>query len=125
MKDVNKVILMGRLGVEPTLKNTNSGVVYSRFSVATSRYLKDQTQVTQWHKIVAWGKMAEHCARYLKKGQPVYLEGELRSHDYEDKEGVSRMSFEVHAQEVSFLGYPKNERAEINREEIVVESMVQ
>ena len=107
MKDINKVILIGRLGVEPVLKTTAGGSPYAKFTLATNRMMKDLVPVTQWHKLVVWGKMAENCTRYLKKGQAVYIEGELRSNDYEDREGISRTSFDVHVTDISFLGYPK------------------
>jgi single-strand DNA-binding protein len=114
MKDVNKVILLGRLGADPVLRHTKTGTPVAHFSLATSRKFfreesdpsKGATQVeeTQWHKVVAWGKRGETCAQYLKKGHPVYIEGFLKSHPYQDKEGHPRTSFEVYAEDVSFLG---------------------
>lgn len=111
MKDINKVILIGRLGVDPVLKVSKSGMPYAKFTIATNRILKDQPAITQWHKLVIWGKMAENCSRFLKKGQAAYVEGELRSNDYEDKDGIARTSFDVHVTEISFLGYPRLEKA--------------
>lgn len=123
MKDINKVILIGRLGVDPTLKTTSGGIPYARFSLATNKLIKDQSPITQWHRIVVWGKMAEHCSRYLKKGHNVYVEGELRSNEYEDKEGVLRQSFDVHINEISFLGYPKSSaKSESMNEEMTVQN---
>ena len=128
MKDINKVILIGRLGIDPTLKTTASGMSYARFSLATNKMIKDQSPITQWHRIVVWGKMAEHCSRYLKKGHHVYVEGELRSNEYEDKEGVLKQSFDVHINEISFLGYPKastRQNTDLERnQELTVESQV-
>ena len=111
MKDVNKVILVGRLGADPVLRSTQNGGSFSHFPVATSRKWKvaDETEgeklneETQWHNIVAWGRQGENCAQFLKKGQRVYVEGMIRSRKYEDKEGQPKTSFEVHADSVSFL----------------------
>ncbi len=117
MKDVNKVILIGRLGADPILRETKTGAVVVHFPVATSRRVKptepaegEETKVeeTQWHRIVAWGRQGETCAEFLKKGQKVYVEGSILSRKYEGKDGSERMSFEVIADTVSFLGGGKN-----------------
>jgi single-strand DNA-binding protein len=105
MKDVNKVILVGRLGADPVQKETKNGLAVASFSVATSRRGREEGETqTQWHKVVAWGKQAEACALYLKKGHAVYVAGMMKSRNYEAKDGNQRTSFEVHADEVSFLG---------------------
>lgn len=112
MKDVNKIILIGRLGADPVHRETKSGTSVVQFSLATSRRYREQseggeetqTEETQWHKIVAWGKQGEACAQYLRKGQPVYVEGMVKSRKYEARDGSSRLSFEVHADSISFLG---------------------
>ena len=112
MKDVNKIILIGRLGADPILRETKTGAVVVHFPVATSRRVKStepsesepKTEETQWHRIVAWGRQGETCAQYLKKGQKVYVEGSILSRKYEAKDGTEKMSFEVIAETVSFLG---------------------
>lgn len=115
MKDVNKIILIGRLGADPILRETKSGAVVVHFPVATSRRVKGTepsdsedgktfVEETQWHRIVAWGPQGEACAQYLKKGQQVYVEGSVLSRKYEGKDKTERMSFEVIAENVSFLG---------------------
>lgn len=119
MKDVNKIILIGRLGADPILRETKTGAVVVHFPVATARRVKptepltDETETkkeetrleeTQWHRIVAWGRQGEVCAQYLKKGQKVYVEGSVLSRKYEAKDGSEKMSFEVVAETVSFLG---------------------
>jgi single-strand DNA-binding protein len=112
MKDVNKIILIGRLGSDPVLRETKTGAVVVHFPVATSRRVKStepseeepKTEETQWHRIVAWGRQGEACAQYLKKGQKVYVEGSILSRKYEAKDGTEKMSFEVIADTVSFLG---------------------
>jgi single-strand DNA-binding protein len=125
MKDVNKIILIGRLGADPVLRETKNGATVVHFPVATSRRVKStepvtggsetngaevaraedsKTEETQWHRIVAWGRQGETCALYLKKGQKVYVEGSFQSRKYEAKDGTERVSFEVIAETVSFLG---------------------
>lgn len=114
MKDINKIILIGRLGADPILRETKAGAVVVHFPVATSRRIKStepseteevkMTEETQWHRVVAWGRQGETCAQYLKKGQKVYIEGSILSRHYEAKDGTDRMSFEVIAETVSFLG---------------------
>lgn len=117
MKDVNKVMLLGRLGADPIQRQTQSGVVVANFPIATSRkYKKDETEdgegtlaeETQWHQVVTWGKQAQSCALYLRKGQKVFVEGMIRSHKYSSKTGEEKVAFEVHAESVSFLESRKN-----------------
>jgi len=111
MKDVNKMILLGRLGADPVLRHTKTGAPFAHFPVATGRKFKKEDEQeadewieeTQWHNIVAWGKQGENCAQYLKKGSAVYIEGAVRTRRYEGKDGISRMSYDVHAEEVSFV----------------------
>ncbi len=109
MRDINRIIVAGRLGANPVLRYTKSGFPVTHLSVATSRKIKSQSEVgemreeTQWHRIVVWGKQGEACAQYLKKGSAVFIEGMVRSHPYEGKDGITRMAFEVYAESVSFL----------------------
>jgi len=110
MKDVNKVLLMGRLGNFPVQRQTKAGLAVVHFSMATSRRLLAQEaggeakEETQWHRVVVWGKQAEACAQYLEKGQAVFVEGMIRTRKYTGKDGVVRYNFEVHADDVIFLG---------------------
>jgi single-strand DNA-binding protein len=105
MKDMNKVILLGRLGADPVQRETKNGLAVTSFTLATSRRGKEEGEVqTQWHKVVAWGKQAEACSAYLKKGHSVFIEGTMRTHKYEGKDGNARTAFEVHVDEISFLG---------------------
>jgi single-strand DNA-binding protein len=118
MRDVNKVLLIGRLGADPVSRETPSGVALTRFSVATSMRKRGESRTgelegsidreeekesTVWHRVVAWGKEGEVCARYLKKGAPVFVEGRIRQNRYMTKEGQTRTDLEVHADRVSFL----------------------
>ena len=116
MKDVNKIILIGRLGADPIQRDTKTGNTVVHFPLATSRKLKEAdaeekpAEETQWHRVVVWGRLGEICAQYLKKGHSVYVEGSVRSHKYETKEGEARMAFEVYAEDVNFLGRPHRAR---------------
>ena len=118
MKDVNKLILIGRLGADPTMRETKSGNKVVNFSLATQRKFKrqgdDSSELeteTQWHRVVSWGKQAESCAQYLKKGSTVFVEGLLKSRKYTSNEGVEKTIYEVHADEVNFLSYPQEQKA--------------
>ncbi len=106
---VNKVILIGRLGRDPELKYTPSGAPVAKFSLATDEVFKDrsgeQQKHTEWHNIVAWNKLAEICGEYLTKGKQVYIEGSIRSRQWEDKQtGAKRTAYEIVAQKMTMLG---------------------
>ena len=128
MKDVNKVILIGHLGADPIQRETKSGIPVVHFPMATSRRLRDSNDAegktsreeTQWHRVVAWGKQGEVCAQYLKKGQPVYIEGMIRSHKYDGKDGVPRVAYEVHVDNVSFLSTGRGARNESAGEALAI-----
>jgi single-strand DNA-binding protein len=98
-KDLNKVMLIGRLGQEPELKYTQAGVAVAKFSLATTMTWKDQDgnqqERTEWHNIVAWRRLAEICAEYLKKGKKVYLEGSLNTSSWEDENKKKHYRTEV------------------------------
>jgi single-strand DNA-binding protein len=113
MASVNKVILIGNLGRDPELRYTQSGQAVTNFSIATTerfggREGGDPQERTEWHRIVTWGKTAENCAQYLAKGRSVYIEGSLRTRDWEDREGNKRQTTEISAQRVQFLGGPRS-----------------
>ena len=105
---VNKVILIGRLGKDPDVKDTPSGSPVARFTLATDESFKDrsgeQQRRTEWHTIVAWNKLAEICGEYLTKGKQVYIEGSIRSRQWEDQSGNKRTSFEIVARDMRMLG---------------------
>lgn len=105
---VNKVILVGRLGQNPEVKYTPSGMAVSNFSVATNESWVDKSgqkqERTEWHRIVVWGKLAELCSQYLAKGRQVYVEGRLQTRQWQDKDGQTKYTTEVQAQTVQFLG---------------------
>ncbi len=106
---VNKVILIGNLGKDPEIRYTASQQAVANFTIATSERYTDRggakQERTEWHNIVAWGKTAELCGQYLKKGRQVYIEGRLQTRNYEAKDGSGkRYVTEIVAQTVQFLG---------------------
>src|SRR5688500_5043670 len=107
MSGVNKVILVGRLGKEPEVRNLDNGATVANFTVATSESYKDKTtgekkEITEWHNIVLWRGLAEVAQKYLHKGDMVYIEGKLRTRSWE-KEGVTRYTTEVIADNMTML----------------------
>jgi single-strand DNA-binding protein len=105
---VNKVILIGRLGKDPELKYTPSGAPVAKFSLATDEVFKDrsgeQQKRTEWHNIVAWNKLAEICGEFLTKGKLVYIEGSIRSRQWEDQAGNKRTGYDIVARTMQMLG---------------------
>lgn len=105
---VNKVILVGRLGKDPEVKYTPNGAPVAKFSLATDESFKDRTgekqNRTEWHNIVAWNKLAEICGEYLTKGKLVYIEGSIRSRQWQDQSGNKRTSYEIIANFMQMLG---------------------
>jgi single-strand binding protein len=103
----NKVQLIGRLGNAPEMKTLESGKMMARISIATSEtYRKENGERvtdTQWHNLVAWGKLAEIAQKYLQKGSEVMIEGKLTHRDYTDKERVKRFITEVVVNELMML----------------------
>lgn len=104
-KGVNKVILLGRLGGDPESRQAGSTTV-ANFTIATSEKFKNQQgelqEKTEWHRIVAWGRLAEVCAQYLHKGSQVYVEGKLQTRSWE-KEGVKQYTTEIVISEMQML----------------------
>ena len=108
MSGVNKVILIGNLGADPELRYTPSGRAVVNFNLATSRTWNnrdgEKQEETEWHRIVAWDKLAEICGEYLKKGAQTYVEGRLQTRSWEDKNGLKRYTTETVASEMRMLG---------------------
>ena len=107
MSGVNKVILVGRLGKDPEVRNLENGATVANFTLATSESYKDRTtgekkEVTEWHNIVLWKTLAEISQKYLHKGDMVYIEGKLRTRSWE-KEGVTRYTTEVIGDNMTML----------------------
>lgn len=111
---VNKVILVGRLGREPELKKTNTGVSVAEFSIATNEtYMKEgqKQEHTEWHNVTLWGKVADFAAEYLHKGDQVYIEGKNKTDSWEDKETGKKMyKTKVQAQKLEALSHGNLER---------------
>ncbi|MFD3002157.1 single-stranded DNA-binding protein [Pontibacter toksunensis] len=108
MASVNKVILIGNLGKDPEVRHLEGGVAVARFPMATSESFKDKSgqkqERTEWHNIVVWRGLAEVAEKYLKKGNSVYIEGRLRTNNYQDKDGIQRYSTEIVADNMTMLG---------------------
>jgi len=108
MASVNKAILLGNLGADPELRYTNSGTAVANFRIATNERWNDkngeQKERTEWHNIVAWGKLGEICGKYLKKGRTVYIEGRLQTRSWEDQSGNKRYTTEIVAQVMQMIG---------------------
>ncbi len=105
--DLNKVMLIGRLTKNPELRATPSGQNVTSFSIATNRVFTDaqgqKQERSEFHNIVAWGKLAEICSQYLSKGRRAYVEGRLQTRDWVGQEGVRRYSTEVIAENMIIL----------------------
>jgi single-strand DNA-binding protein len=108
MAGVNKVILVGNLGKDPEVRHLEGGVSVAHFTLATNDYYKDKqgnrVERTEWHNISAWRGLADMADKYLKKGQQVYIEGKLRTRQYQDKDQQTRYITEIVADEISLLG---------------------
>ena len=107
MASVNKAIIVGNLGRDPELRHTGSGTPVCEFPIATSERYKDKSdewqERTEWHRIVVWGKQGENCAKYLAKGRSVYVEGQIQTREWADKDGNKRYTTEIKAMTVQFL----------------------
>lgn len=111
MASVNKVILVGHLGKDPEVRYLDNNVSVCSFPFATSEtYIKDGMRVkhTEWHNIVMWRNLAEMAVKYLQKGKLTYIEGRLRTRNYEDKDGVRRYVTEVVGDSFKLLGRPSD-----------------
>lgn len=102
-RTINKVELLGRVGIDPEMKYTQGGIAVTRIRVATDRYRKNAEPSTDWHTVVIWGKQGEAVNRYVTKGQRIYVAGRLVQNSWENEDGQRRHSTEVHASEVVFL----------------------
>lgn len=112
MAGINKVILIGRLGADPVIRYTPDGTAVANFSIATSSKWKDKDsgrtkESVEWHRIVAWDKLAEICGEYLEKGRQVYVEGKLKTRSW-TKDRITRYTTEIIISDVQFLGRGKD-----------------
>lgn len=109
MASVNRVILIGNLGKDPDSRYSASGDAVCTLSIATSEQWKDKAtgekkEATEWHRVTTFGKLAEICGQYLKKGSQVYIEGSLRTNKWKDKDGQDRYTTEIRADTMKMLG---------------------
>jgi single-strand DNA-binding protein len=109
MASVNRVTLLGNLGRDPETRYAADGAAVCNFTVATTDRWKDKAsgetrEATEWHRIVAFGRLAEIAGEYLRKGSPVYVEGKLRTRKWTDKEGQERYTTEINADSIQFIG---------------------
>jgi single-strand DNA-binding protein len=112
MASLNKVLLIGNLGQDPEMTYTPNGTAKASLSVATQEKWKDKggdtQEKTEWHRVIAWGKLAEICGQYLTKGRQVYIEGRLQTRSWEDKDGNKRWTTEIVATGMQMLGAKKD-----------------
>ena len=111
---INKVILVGNLGKDPDLRYTAGGDAVANLSIATSESWNDnqtgeKKEKTEWHRVVFFRRIAEVCGEYLKKGSSVYIEGSLRTRDWEDDQGNKRYTTEIIGREMQMLGGRRSE----------------
>ena len=109
MAGINKVILVGNLGRDPEIRYFQDGTAVANFTIATSDSWTDKQsgekkERTEWHRIVAFRRLAEICGEYLSKGRQVYIEGKLQTREWEDKDGNRRFTTEIVAQTMQMLG---------------------
>jgi len=108
MASVNKVILVGNLGRDPDMRYLPSGDAVANLALATTDKFKDKSgemkEVTEWHRISFFGRQAEICGQYLKKGSQIYVEGSLRTRKYTDKDGVEKYATEIRGDRMQMLG---------------------
>jgi len=110
MAGINKAILIGHLGRDPEIRYTPSGTAVANFTMATTETISSKDggreDRTEWHRIVAFGRLAEICGEYLAKGRQVYIEGRIQTRDWEDREGKKRTTTEIIANTMQMLGSP-------------------
>ena len=123
MSGVNKVILVGNLGANPELRYTQGQQAVANLRIATTEKWTDKSgqkqEATEWHRVVVWGRQAEICGQYLTKGRQVYIEGRIRTRQWQDQQGQKRYTTEIVAQNVQMLG-GRGERSEMGGSEATV-----
>lgn len=114
MKSINKVIIIGNLGDDPTTRYLPSGGAVTNITLATSESWKDKTtgqaqERTEWHRVVFFNRLAEIAGEYLRKGRKVYVEGSLRTRSWEDKDGQKRYTTEIVASDMLLIDGNRND----------------
>jgi single-strand DNA-binding protein len=105
---LNKVMLIGRLGADPELRQTTNGTAVCEMRMATNESWFDKTsnekkERTEWHRIIVWGRSGENCAKFLSKGSQAYVEGRIQTREWQDQSGNKRYTTEIVANSVQFL----------------------
>ncbi len=107
-RSLNKVLLLGNLGRDPEVRYTASGKAVTTFTLATSQRWRDQDgndqERTEWHRVVAWGRLGEIAGEYLSKGKQVFVEGRIQTREWEDQEGNRRTTVEIIASDIIMMG---------------------
>lgn len=115
-RGVNKAIILGHLGKDPEVRYSQGGAAIANFTVATSEQWKDQQGEkqgrTEWHRVVAFGRLAEIVGEYLKKGSQVYIEGRIQTRKWQDQSGQDRYTTEIVAADMQMLGSRDGQRAQ-------------
>ena len=109
MAGVNKVIILGRLGQDPEMTYTPSGMAVCKFSLATSKKKKDGNEITSWHRCTAFDKTGELISQYVSKGRELFVEGELRYGQYE-KDGLTKFTTDIIVNQFTFISGPKQDQ---------------
>ena len=108
MASVNRAILLGNVGKDPEVRYTTDGTATTTVSLATTDRWKDKSgeskERTEWHRVVLWGRLAEIAGQYLRKGSAIYVEGQIQTREWEDKEGVKRYTTEIKAASMQMVG---------------------
>ena len=108
MAGVNKVILIGNLGANPEVRYTAGGQPVANLRLATTeKWVNkngEKSEITEWHRVVAWGKLAETCGQYLQKGKQIYVEGKIRTRQWQDQQGQKRYTTEIVCSNLVMLG---------------------
>ena len=125
MRSLNRVMLIGHLAADPELRQTKSGHTVVNFPIATNRVFRNEDgskrEAVDFHRILAWNKLADICGEYLHKGMAIYLEGRLANHSFDDNDGKKHFRTEIVADGLNILTWKKNKsgNSEIGIEEVV------
>ncbi|HKI46172.1 MAG TPA: single-stranded DNA-binding protein [Balneolales bacterium] len=107
MSSLNKVMIIGHLGIDPEVRYTQNNTAVATLRVATNERYKDNNgewqENTEWHRVVAWGRLAEYAQQYIKKGTQVYIEGSIQTRSWEDQQGQKRYMTEIKARTIKIL----------------------
>jgi single-strand DNA-binding protein len=118
-RGVNKVILVGNVGKDPEVRYTQTGTAVATFSLATSDRIKRNDQWedrTEWHNIVAWGRTAETCGQWVKKGTQLFVDGRIQTRKWQDRDGNNRYTTEIVVNQMLLLGRGQGQRPDAGQD---------